>query len=449
MVHEEHQENLLEAVQNLLKSQSEAAIGLLMTRHPADQADLIEQLSAADQELLVELLSEEQLADVLEFLGEDARRRLLREWTPAELAPVLDQVDEDVAADIVQELEPEQAREVVILLEERDSVSELLSYPEESAGGRMSSDFVALRRNWTIEEAINFLRSEQPDTSHAFYLYTVDEEQRLQGVVSLRSVVTAAPETPVAAVTTEAVISVGAHEDQEVAAERMRHYNLLALPVIDADGRLVGVISADDVLDVQVEEATEDMFRMVGLAEEERLFRPIRESAPPRIAWLMLNLATAVLAASTVNFFEGTIEKVAALAVFMPIVAGMGGNAGIQTITLVVRSIAIGEVDVRDAAEILRHEAIIAAIKGVLIGLVVGLLAWVWKGNGWLGVIVGVSMLANIANATLVGVLVPLGLKRLKADPALASGVIVTTFSDVVGFLVFLGLATVFVSRLS
>jgi magnesium transporter len=199
---------------------------------------------------------------------------------------------------------------------------------------------------------------------------------------------------------------------------------------------------------VQVEEATEDIYRMAGLAEEERLFRPIRQSIPPRLLWLSLNLITAFLAAATVNLFTDTIERVAALAVFMPLIAGMGGNAGIQTITLVVRSIALGEVEARDALAALRHEAMIAVVQGIIMGVASGAIAFLWMGNAWLGLIVGFAMLANIANAALVGVVVPLGLKRLGADPALASGVIVTTFSDVVGFLVFLGLGAILVNEL-
>jgi magnesium transporter len=269
------------------------------------------------------------------------------------------------------------------------------------------------------------------------------------GIVNLRSIVTARPATPLSQIMSGEVISVHATDDQEVAAERMRHYNLLALPVVDEDERIVGVITADEVLDVQVEEATEDMYHMAGLSDEERLFRPMRESVPPRLAWLVLNLCTALIAATTVNLFEGTIEQVAALAVFMPVVAGMGGNAGIQTITLVVRSIALGEVDPRDAARVLKHEAAIALIKGLVIGLIVATIAWLWKDSPWLGFVVGLALIANIVNATLVGVVVPLTLKRLHADPALASGVIVTTFSDVVGFLVFLGLASLFVSELT
>jgi magnesium transporter len=450
MANQDQIEIIRDQLQELVEAEDfQQAATLLEDMHGADQADLLEDLERPAQEALVNVMRPDQLAETLEYLDEELRGELLSELPAAQLAPILDQLDEDVAADIVQDLEPEQAREVVPLLEWRQYVEELLDYPEDSAGGRMSIDVVALQRRWTVEEAINFLRNEAPDDNHPFYLYVVDDDGRLAGNVSLRSLVTAAPETPIAAITSEDVLSVRTMEDQEEAAERMRHYNLLALPVVDADNRLRGVITADDVLDVQVEEATEDIYRLAGLPEEERIFRPIREAAPPRLAWLMLNLITAFLAAATVSLFEGTIEEVAALAVFMPMVAGMGGNAGIQTITLVVRSIALGEVEVRDAWRVLQHEAIIALIKGAVIGCIVGVLAYVWMGNAWLGLIVGFAMLANIANATLVGVLVPLMLRRFHLDPALASGVIVTTFSDVVGFLVFLGLGALLVDKLT
>lgn len=451
MADQEQMETLRDRLNQILAEEEELlrAVELLGDTHPADQADLIEQLESGHRERLVNALSHEHLAEVLEYLDDDLRAELLAGLPAETIAPLLDRVDEDIAADIVQDLEPEQAEEVVQLLEDRESVEELLGYPEESAGGRMSTEAVALRRNWTVEESIDFLRQEGPDDQHPFYLYVVDEEHHLTGTVSLRALVTATPETPIAAIMSEEVRSVRVTDDQEEVAEQMRHYNLLALPVVDGGGRLRGVITADDVLDVQVEEATEDIYRMAGLAEEERLFRPIREATPPRLMWLSLNLITAFLAAATVSLFEGTIERVAALAVFMPLVAGMGGNAGIQTITLVVRSIALGEIEARDAMRVLKHEAMIALIKGVFIGLLAGTFAWIWKDSPWLGVIVGVALLANIANATLVGVMVPLAFKRMRADPALASGVIVTTFSDVIGFLIFLGLGALLVTKLS
>ncbi|MPZ50417.1 MAG: magnesium transporter [Dehalococcoidia bacterium] len=450
MANEDRMEELRAFLRELIEAGTPRdAVALLLTQHPADQADLLEQLDDEARQRLLDRLPSEKLAQILEFLNEDLRARLLAELSVSDVALMLDQLDEDVAADIVQDLPEEQAGQIVPLLELREGIKEILAYPEESAGGRMSREFVALRRDWSVQEAIDFLRQQQPDAGQPFYLYVVDDAERLQGIVGLRSLITALPQTPISDLMTENVQSVRAGEDQEVAAERMRHYNLLALPVVDKDGVLLGVITADDVLDVQVEEATEDIYRMVGLTDEERIFRPIRESVPPRLAWLTLNLFTAFLAASTVNFFEGTIERVAALAVFMPMVGGMGGNAGIQTITLVVRSLALGEIEPRDAMRVLKHEVIVAVIKGILMGLVVGFVAWIWKDNVWLGVIVGLAMLANIVNATLAGVFIPMVLKRFGADPALASGVFVTTFSDVVGFFVFLGLATVMISQLT
>ena len=244
------------------------------------------------------------------------------------------------------------------------------------------------------------------------------------------------------------VVSVRTDEDQEAAARRIERYNLVALPVIDDNRRLVGVISVDDLIDVIEEEATEDMYRMAGLVDNESLLRPIVSSATPRLAWLLVNLVTAFAAAAMVNTFEGTIERVAALAVFMPIIAGMGGNAGVQTITLVVRSLALGTVEARQLGRVLRRELVLAVANGVVIGLLVGVLAFAWKGNVALGVVAGVAMLLNIVTAVTAGVLVPLTLKTLRLDPALASGVIVTTFTDVLGFLFFLGLATLLVDRL-
>ncbi len=450
MVEELQLDNLRDNVKELIEGGSyEDARALILSQHPADQADLVERLDEDERRLILARLRPDQLADVLEYLDEEVRADIVETLPPEVLAPLLERVDEDVAVDIIQDLPREQAAEVLPLLDEPEAFRELLAYPEDSAGGIMSREFVALRRNWTVDESIQFLRSSSPAVDHPFYLYAVDDSGVLIGVVSLRAIVTSAPETPIAAIMSEETISVRVTDDREIAAERMRHYSLLALPVVDDDGRLRGVISSYNLLDVQVEEATEDMYRMVGLTEEESLFRPLRQSVPPRLGWLYINLCTAFLAAVTVSFFQGTIAKAAVLAVFMPVVAGMGGNAGIQTITLVVRSLALGEIDVRDAFRVLRHEAFIALAVGVLVGTGTGAIAFLWKGNPWIGLVVGVALIVNIANATLIGVLVPLGLRKLKADPALAAGVIVTTFTDVVGFLTFLGLATLLISKLT
>jgi magnesium transporter len=450
MVHEEHQENLIGVIGSLIEAHDIGdAVAVLTNRHPADQADLLEGLDEDFRRQIIAVLDPNEVAGFLEYLDEDLRYDLLSTLAPEVLAPILDRVDDDIAADILQELEDEQVAKVLPLLKERETVEELLEYPEDSVGARMSPDFIALHENWTVDDSLKYLRQLRPDSDAPFYVYAVDDDQRLAGVVHLRDLITALPDRRIEQVMRPDIISVPVDFDQERAAERMRHYNLLALPVVDAGGHLIGVLTADDVLDVQVEEATEDIFRMAGLAEEERIFRPIREAVPPRLAWLMVNLVTAFLAAITVAAFEGTIEQVAALAIFMPMVAGMGGNAGIQTITLVVRSLALGEVQLEDVTRILKHEFVIAIIKGIIIGVIVGIIAYLWRDNAWLGLIVGFAMLANIVNATLIGVLVPMGLKLFRADPALASGIFVTMLSDVMGFLFFLGTATILIGRLT
>ncbi len=446
---EDRQEQLLEDVRALVESgEMRKALTLLPGLHPADQADLIAWLSDEQREPILRALSPEELADILEHLSAEPRLQLVERIDPPRLGPLLDLAPDDVATDVIQQLPPERARAVLPFMTHRARIERLLVHEEDSAGGRMVPDILALRGDWTADEAIRFLRTQKPDVEQPYYLYVVDAGRRLEGVASLRQLIIADPEARVADFMDREVIGVEAGTDQEEAARKMRHYDLLALPVVDELGRLVGVLTADDVLDVQVEEATEDMFKMAGLAEHESIFRPVRKSAPERLGWLTVNLLTAFLAAAAVSLFESTIAQVAALAVFMPVIAGMGGNAGIQTITLVVRSLALGEIDLKDAGRVLRREILLSVINGVALGIVVGVAAWLWKGNVWLGVVAGVAMLVNIANAVLVGVLVPLAFTALRIVPARAAGGVVTTFTDVIGFLIFLGFAALVVTRL-
>jgi magnesium transporter len=332
---------------------------------------------------------------------------------------------------------------------EAADVAPLLAHPDESAGGRMTRGYIALRADMTVDEAINYLRLVKPNTEEAYYLYVVDAADRLEGVVSLRHLVVAPPRTPVSEVMSRDVVAVRAGTDQEECARLIRRYNLLALPVVDEGDHLVGVTTIDDLLDVATEEATEDMYRMVGMAETESFYRPVPSSIRRRLPWLFVNLLTALAAASVVSFFEGTISRFAALAVFMPVVAGMGGNAGIQTLTLTVRGLALGEVSAADAVWVILRELAVASANGLAIGVAVGLTAYVWEGNVYLSLVLGAAMMLNMLAAALAGVLVPLGLKVAGADPALASGVFVTTVTDILGFLFFLGLATAFISYMA
>jgi len=450
MVSEEHLENLVDVISELVHgNQTADAVSLLSTRHPADQADLLEELDEDVLDRLLAAISPDQAADIFENLDEDVRADLARRMTPRALASVLDRVQEDVEADIVQDLPPEQVEQVLPLLEDREVVQELLTHAEESAGGLMTPDVLALQRDWTVEETIEFLRRQKPDSDQPYYLYVVDMDGRLQGIVSLRDIIVASPAERLEDIMSTDVISIAAGSDREAAAERMRHYNLLALPVVDSEGRLLGVITADDVLDVQVEEATEDIYRMAGVGVKEWAFSPVLESASRRVPWLTFNMLWAFAGAAIISVFQGTISRAAAVAVFMPMIAGQAGNAGIQTATIVVRSMALGELGTGDVLKVLRKEWALGLIKGTIFGTTLGLIAWLWKGNENLGLIAGAAMLLNMFVASTTGVLIPMTLRRLGIDPATIAGVFDTMVTDFMGFLIYLGLATLFISSLT
>ena len=443
-------EVVLEELRAMLEEgQVTDAVTLLEELHPADQAQVLSHLDAESRAPLLPRIPQEGLAEILSFLDEETRHHIVVELEAAVLGPLLDLVERDVAVDILHQLDPELAREALAGMTRALDVAPLLRHPDETAGGRMTSDFVALNGEWTVDQALSHLRRTKPDVEQAFYLYVVDDERRLEGVVSLRQLIVAAPEVRVAELMTPDVVSVEASEDQEEVARRVARYNFVALPVVDAGRHLIGVISVDDVMDVAEEEATEDMYRLAGLTEDESLLRPVGRSLLPRLGWLLIALVSVTGAAAVVNAFEGTIERVVALAVFMPMIAALGGNAGIQTITLVVRSLALGKVEIRDVRRVLQREMTLGVANGMIVGLLVGALAYVWKDNVALAVIAGVAMLLNMATAVTAGVLVPLSLRALRLDPALASGVLVTTFTDVLGLFIFLGLATLMVERLA
>ena len=283
-----------------------------------------------------------------------------------------------------------------------------------------------------------------------FYLYVVDARRHLVGVTSLRRLLLVSPETPLKRIMTPDVISVRVDTDQEEVARQVASYNLLAVPVVDEENKLVGVVTVDDVIDVIKDEATEDLLRLAGVSGDERVATPAGEALRKRLPWLGVNLVTAFVAASVVALFEGTIQQVTALAMFMPIVAGMGGNAATQTLTVIVRGLALGELSWANAQQGAHQGSRCIGIgNGLALGVVAAGVAWVTKGDPMLGLLLGMAMVCNMFVAATAGTLVPLGLKALKVDPALASSVFITTFTDVVGFASFLGLATVFLRYLA
>jgi magnesium transporter len=275
-----------------------------------------------------------------------------------------------------------------------------------------------------------------------FYLYVIDVRRHLVGVVSLRRLLLVPPSTPLKRIMTTDLISARVDMDQEEVARLVASYNLLAIPVVDEENKLVGVITVDDVIDVIKDEATEDVYRLAGVTGDDRVFTRPYESLRKRLPWLQVNLVTAFIAASVVALFEGTIGRWSALAVFMPVVAGMGGNAATQTLTVIVRGIALGELTWANTRKALLKEAAVGVANGIGCGLVAGLVVWIWKGSPALGVIIGAAMIINMFVAATAGTLIPLALRAMKVDPALASSVFITTLTDVFGFLSFLGLGT-------
>jgi magnesium transporter len=424
----------------------EQIASLLAALHPADSADVLEELSEEQQRDVFAELEPDDAADVLAYLDTEEQAEIVADLPAAQLSDILDEMEPDDAADVLAELPRAQASAALAGMEDAAGVRDLLAYDEESAGGLMTSNVISLRAGATVGQALTLLRQLHPTEDLSYYLYVIDDDRRLVGVVSLRQLVTADLSTPLVQIMNDDVISVPVDADQEEAARLLARYGLLMIPTVDALGRLAGAITADDVIDVIQEEATEDIYHLAGLDAEENVDESVVTTSRRRLTWLLVNLPTAMLAGWVVSQFEGTVAKVAALAVFMPIIAGMGGNAGIQTLTLIVRSLALGEVRLRDTWRALGREALVGLVNGLCFGVVIGLIGWLWKGVPMLGVVAAIAMVANMLAAAIAGTLVPLLLRRVGADPALASGVIVTTFTDVTGYGCFLGLATLLIN---
>jgi magnesium transporter len=376
-------------------------------------------------------------------LGPEAGAALLATRSAEEIARLAQEIPSDDAAALIDYLPEELSAAVLDLMRPKQSgeVENLLEYAEQTAGRIMNPHVFALREDMTVGEAITELQTNR-DVEMVFYLYVIDERRHLVGVTSLRRLLLVSPETPLKRIMTTDIISARVDMDQEEVARQVASYNLLAIPVVDAENKLVGMITVDDVIDVIKDEATEDIYRLAGVTGDERAFTPAAESLRKRLPWLGVNLVTAFLAASVVALFEGTIDRITALAVFMPVVAGMGGNAATQTLTVIVRGIALGELTWSNSRKALLKEAAVGAGNGIVLGLVAALVAWATRGSAVLGLVLCAAMIINMLVAATAGTLVPLGLRAANVDPALASSVFITTLTDIFGFFSFLGLAT-------
>ncbi len=428
-------------------------------------AHRIEDLPAPDGARLLSKLSNESAAEVAEILDPDTAGDILAEMDPTQAAGVIGDMEEAEASMVLAAMDPDDRVDILEHVkgplhdrlieemdpEERSEVRRLEQYPPDTAGGIMTTDVTYLLEEMTVEEAIAELRRLKDELEQMFYVYTVDRRGHLIGVLSMRDLIFAHPDKRIGQIMRSNVTSVPATMDQEEVARKMRKYGYLAMPVVDERNRLVGLITVDDVVDVISEEATEDVQKMFGAGAEEKLTSPWQYSFKKRVWWLLVNLGTAFMAAFVVGMFEDTITRLSILAAYMPIVAGMGGNASAQAMAVAIRGIALGEVDRRLLKQILYREAIVGMLTGVVIGLVTGLIAYGFHHEHGivLGIVIAAALFVNHTLACVTGVGVPFIMKALGFDPAQSATIFATTVTDVVGFFVLLGLAWMFMSRIT
>lgn len=410
--------------------------------HEADLADLIALVAPEEREALIAALGPVFKPEVLSELDESVRAEVLDSLKAEDLAAAVSQLETDDAVDILEDLDEDKRQEVLDVLpaDERTAVEESLSYPEESAGRLMRRELIAVPQFWTVGQTIDHMResADLPDQFHE--ILVVDPRHHPVGEVSLSRLLRTQRHVPMNEIMESELDLIPIDMDQEEVAHIFKQYNLMSAPVVDGQGRLVGIITVDDIVDVIQEEADEDILRLAGVSDI-GLNESVRDVSKTRIVWLLVNLATAVLASWVISFFDVAIEKLVALAVLMPIVASMGGNAGHQTMTVAVRALATRELMPTNAWRVVRREVMVGIINGVLLGVLIGVLAGAWFASPLLGVVLGSALVINFFVAGLFGVLIPISLQRLGVDPAVASSVFLTTVTDVVGFFAFLGLA--------
>ena len=424
------------------------ATALVEGLRPPDQADLFSDLPRSEQDQLLPRLDVEDSADILEELEEEEAAEVAARLKTEELARILDEMEPDEAADLLGGLAPARASEILATMAEPEEIRPLLIHADETAGGLMTSAKLTLHERMTVGDAIAHVRVNAPESETSYYLFVVDTEVRLVGVVSLRQLVIASPDTRVTEIMDPDVIQVQAGTDQEEAARLMARYDLLVLPVVDETGCLLGLITHADLVRVLEDEATEDIYRLGGVPEEQPPDVPILAALRTRLPWLTLNIGTALASAAILSLFEGVIARVAVLTAFFPLVAGVSGSAGTQTLTVTVRGLALGEIDPNKGLRALAREALIGLVNGLTVGGLVAIIALAWKGKPLLGGVVGLATLLNMLAAAIAGVLVPLGMHLLKIDPALASPILVTTITDALGYFIYLGTAASVLTRL-
>ena len=427
---------------HLVADEPDAAAAMMEPLHASDAGDVLEALEPDERVALVQMLGDRFDYLALTEVDESVRADLIEELPTDEIARGVAQLDSDDAVYILEDMEAEEREEILAQLPafERLSLKRSLDFPEDSAGRRMQTEFIAIPPFWTVGQTLDYLHDDKELPDEFYQLYVVDPGYRVLGTISLDRFLRTQRDTRVEDLMAGDVITVAAAEDQEEAARDFERYDLVEVAVVDENKRLVGVLTIDDIVDVIQEEATEDIKRLGGVGDEEisdRLLSTVRSRAP----WLVVNLLTAFLASSIIALFDGTIEQMVALAALMPIVASMGGNAGTQTMTITVRALATRDLDRARMRRLILREIGVGISNGLLFAVLIGVVTSLRYGNIGLGCVIGMALIINLLAAGMAGVLLPLGLNRLKIDPAVASSVFVTTVTDVVGFFAFLSLA--------
>ncbi|PBJ82647.1 magnesium transporter [Lysobacteraceae bacterium NML93-0399] len=422
---------------------------LVHTLAPAEIGNLLESLPHDKRMVVWGLVDPDDDGEVLVHVGDEVRESLIADMDPDELVAAVEDLDIDDLADLVEDLPEAVIDEVLKSMdrENRERLEQVLSYPEDTAGRLMNPDVVTVRADTTVDVVLRFLRLRGELPEHTDHLYVVNRRHQLMGWVALQDLVTREPATAINKLIDDELDSIHVADSAEQVARQFSDNDWVSAPVVDDGNVLLGRITVDDVIDIIREQAEHQALSAAGLDEEEDLFSPIRRAVRGRVVWLGINLVTAFLAAFVIGQFEATIERVVALAVLMPIVAGIGGNAAVQVLTLMVRGLALGQVGASNARILLWKELRVALINGVLIGGLVGLIALVWFHDWVLSTVIFTALVINFSSAALAGVLVPLLLKRMRVDPAVAGTVVVTAVTDVMGFFSFLGLATAIMLR--
>ncbi len=437
-------DQVLDKIQDAIERDDiQRAIQILESLRPADQGDVFDELEDKDKLSLLPQLAPGDAADILEYLDDQQAAELVEALPTDNAIRIIDEMEPDEAADVLGDLEAGKAQEILEHLDHPEEVRPLMLHSDETAGGLMTSEYLALRRRMSVADATQAIREWQPDAEMAYYLYVVDGQGVLCGIVSMRQLITADPATKLQEIMDPDVISVPSDADQEATANLLARYSLLALPVVDSDHRLVGVIAVDDVIDVMVEEATEDIQRMGGAEPltEPYLNSTALEVVRKRIGWLLLLFITESLTGTVLRHFEGELQSVVALSFFIPLLIGTGGNAGSQTTSTIIRALALGEINLGDALKSLWHETRIGLVMGLGMSVVAYIRAITWGSTPGLALTVSLAILTIVVWANSLGAILPLLASRLKIDPTVVSGPVMSTLVDATGLFIYFTIA--------